>query len=202
MYLFSTSMSFRLPRISKINRIMHQEKYFKKITPPPLLPFSRSLSLSLPLPLSPPQVDEEVALDQAVKFCQIQLATSAQRQVNHLYLLPVCWLRPQTMLSPYAAAIVTSLWADLTSETDPFSSWWLSCWLVDYLGFRPLPEISWLALTGSDISSALLCCLVQFNLISVLSSRWFSLAFCVSTVTRSVTVCVWLNIHVQPLKCK
>jgi len=31
------------------------------------------------------QVDEDVALDQAVKFCQIQLATSAQRQVkqNH-----------------------------------------------------------------------------------------------------------------------
>lgn len=29
-----------------------------------------------------PQVDEDVALDQAVKFCQIQLATSAQRQVN------------------------------------------------------------------------------------------------------------------------
>uniref|UniRef100_A0A3Q0T7Z5 Calcineurin-binding protein cabin-1 MEF2-binding domain-containing protein n=1 Tax=Amphilophus citrinellus TaxID=61819 RepID=A0A3Q0T7Z5_AMPCI len=28
------------------------------------------------------QVDEDVALDQAVKFCQIQLATSAQRQVN------------------------------------------------------------------------------------------------------------------------
>lgn len=29
------------------------------------------------------QVDEDVALDQAVKFCQIQLATSAQRQVKH-----------------------------------------------------------------------------------------------------------------------
>lgn len=28
------------------------------------------------------QVDEDVALDQAVKFCQIQLATSAQRQVS------------------------------------------------------------------------------------------------------------------------
>lgn len=28
------------------------------------------------------QVDEDVALDQAVKFCQIQLAASAQRQVD------------------------------------------------------------------------------------------------------------------------
>lgn len=28
------------------------------------------------------QVDEDVALDQAVKFCQIQLATSAARQVK------------------------------------------------------------------------------------------------------------------------
>lgn len=28
------------------------------------------------------QVDEDVALDQAVKFCQIQLATAAQRQVK------------------------------------------------------------------------------------------------------------------------
>ncbi|TKS79123.1 Calcineurin-binding protein cabin-1 [Collichthys lucidus] len=32
------------------------------------------------------QVDEDVALDQAVKFCQIQLATSAQRQDNELCL--------------------------------------------------------------------------------------------------------------------
>ena len=31
------------------------------------------------------QVDEDVALDQAVKFCQIQLATSAQRQVKLYY---------------------------------------------------------------------------------------------------------------------
>lgn len=29
------------------------------------------------------KVDEDVALDQAVKFCQIQMATSAQRQVGH-----------------------------------------------------------------------------------------------------------------------
>uniref|UniRef100_A0A8C2GGG0 Calcineurin-binding protein cabin-1 n=1 Tax=Cyprinus carpio TaxID=7962 RepID=A0A8C2GGG0_CYPCA len=29
------------------------------------------------------QVDEDVALDQALKFCQIQMATSAQRQVGH-----------------------------------------------------------------------------------------------------------------------
>uniref|UniRef100_A0A671WZ11 Calcineurin-binding protein cabin-1 n=1 Tax=Sparus aurata TaxID=8175 RepID=A0A671WZ11_SPAAU len=32
------------------------------------------------------QVDEDVALDQAVKFCQIQLATSAQRQVKLFFL--------------------------------------------------------------------------------------------------------------------
>lgn len=48
--------------------------------------------------LSLPQVDEEAALDQAVKFCQVQLATSAQRQVSpksprppaplHI---PICW---------------------------------------------------------------------------------------------------------------
>lgn len=42
--------------------------------------FLCSKILILPFLLS--QVDEDVALDQAVKFCQIQLATSAQRQVN------------------------------------------------------------------------------------------------------------------------
>uniref|UniRef100_A0A8C8DX29 Calcineurin binding protein 1 n=1 Tax=Oryzias sinensis TaxID=183150 RepID=A0A8C8DX29_9TELE len=35
------------------------------------------------------QVDEDVALDQAVKFCQIQLATSAQRQVPFLSLFVI-----------------------------------------------------------------------------------------------------------------
>lgn len=30
-------------------------------------------------------MDEDVALDQAVKFCQIQMATSAQRQVGHTH---------------------------------------------------------------------------------------------------------------------
>lgn len=39
----------------------------------------------------PSQVDEDVALDQAVKFCQIQLATSAQRQVD-VYLLKPAFL--------------------------------------------------------------------------------------------------------------
>jgi len=33
------------------------------------------------------KVDEDVALDQAVKFCQIQMATSAQRQVGHTHTL-------------------------------------------------------------------------------------------------------------------
>lgn len=37
------------------------------------------------LPVLPSQVDEDVALDQAMKFCQIQLATSAQRQVKYNY---------------------------------------------------------------------------------------------------------------------
>uniref|UniRef100_A0A3B1JKM7 Calcineurin binding protein 1 n=1 Tax=Astyanax mexicanus TaxID=7994 RepID=A0A3B1JKM7_ASTMX len=32
------------------------------------------------------QVDEDVALDQAVKFCQIQMATSTQRQVTHTHI--------------------------------------------------------------------------------------------------------------------
>lgn len=33
------------------------------------------------------KVDEDVGLDQAVKFCQIQMATSAQRQVGHTHSL-------------------------------------------------------------------------------------------------------------------
>lgn len=37
------------------------------------------------LPVLLSQVDEDVALDQALKFCQIQLATSAQRQVSRFY---------------------------------------------------------------------------------------------------------------------
>uniref|UniRef100_A0A8C7TUB7 Calcineurin-binding protein cabin-1 n=1 Tax=Oncorhynchus mykiss TaxID=8022 RepID=A0A8C7TUB7_ONCMY len=44
------------------------------------------------------QVDEDVALDQAVKFCQIQMATSAQRQVmtwpTHTHTLIIMFLCP------------------------------------------------------------------------------------------------------------
>uniref|UniRef100_A0A8D3BYI8 Calcineurin-binding protein cabin-1 n=1 Tax=Scophthalmus maximus TaxID=52904 RepID=A0A8D3BYI8_SCOMX len=45
------------------------------------------------------QVDEDVALDQAVKFCQIQLATSAQRQVKQQTMLSAIFLLPLHFLS-------------------------------------------------------------------------------------------------------
>lgn len=57
------------------------------------------------------QVDEDVALDQAVKFCQIQLATSAQRQVKHFNSAcsSAIFLLPQQFLSPLRRSSYCSL---------------------------------------------------------------------------------------------
>lgn len=52
------------------------------------------------------QVDEDVALDQAVKFCQIQLATSAQRQVRLSSSVLTCHLSATSTLSLAAAHTV------------------------------------------------------------------------------------------------